>query len=128
MKISLTALVFVCTMQNIAAQTLYRAVVQDTDTKSPLAGATVRYFQKNKSLGVVTNNEGRFSIPIDGLDSVKISMVGYQSRLLIAPFTLSPEVVSLSAEAKEMKTVFVRSLLPKKLYAKPSKTSLPDYR
>lgn len=109
MKTILLLLVFLGFIKNLAAQSSFRAVIQDSESKAPLTGATVRYFRNDKSYGVITNNEGRFSIPGEGLDSVKVSMIGYKSLLLVPPFSSATRVIFLSAEAREMKAVVVRS-------------------
>ena len=57
--------------------------VTDTITGERLAGASISIFSRGKISGTVSNREGQFTLPVaTGIDSVKLSMVGYRSKTL----------------------------------------------
>lgn len=80
------------------------ALVIDAKTKEPIPFATVQFGKNN---GVITNDEGRFSLnpETNKIDSLQISSLGYHA----VKFALEelPVVINLQASNIELKDVFL---------------------
>ncbi len=102
----LTALIWVSISSIAKAQTITAKVV-DKKTNEPIPFATV---QQSENQGVITNEEGIFSITLDQatktIDSIYISSMGYEK---IAVFTQPPidSIVYMQPKAIELKSVFI---------------------
>lgn len=89
------------------AQTVVAAKVIDMDTKEPIPYLTVKYAEGK---GVITNEEGDFSITINEeikkTDSIQLSYMGY-GKMSFAIEDFNQPIIELKEEALELATVFV---------------------
>ena len=72
--------------QKVFSQDLVQGLVKDAGTGEPLSSATISFYNKGKNFGIITNQQGRFVINQKTPDSIRISMIGYQSKVLLPPF------------------------------------------
>lgn len=103
-------------------------ILLDAKTVEPVVFATVRI--KDKSLGVISNQDGGFKIPVrfgELGDSLVISSMGYQNlKLLISDLNLdrqnriflTPAVIELQEAVVIAKTNFRRNISPKSIVKK----------
>lgn len=85
--------------------------IVDALDKKPLAGAHI--FNMNKVRGIITNNDGTFSITAQVNDTIFISYVGFQSIKIkvINDFMKGNElVISLYEKAEQLAEVSVKSI------------------
>ena len=89
-------------------------IVQDARTQEPLAGASLTYYISSGVFGGISNSEGRFSInQAEKPDSLKISMIGYQSRLIPKDeLNLSSLSVTLEPQSAALHAVIVHPIDP----------------
>jgi len=91
---------------SVSGQTLSSRIV-DKKTNTPIPYATI---QISKEQGIISNEEGRFSIPLNKnttqQDSIFISSMGYD-RLSVAISTKLDSVIYLQPKAIELSGVFV---------------------
>ncbi len=89
-----------------SAQTITSKVV-DKKTNEPIPYATI---QLSENQGIITNEEGRFSITLDKnsseTDSIYISSMGYE-KMGIAINKTADSIIYLAPKAIELKSVFV---------------------
>ncbi len=90
----------------ISAQTITSKVV-DKKTNQPVPFATI---QVSENQGVITNEEGRFSINLEKAqsetDSIYISSMGYE-KVGIAVNTATDSIIYIQPKAIELKSVFI---------------------
>ncbi len=98
-------LVFLCTAIT-SAQTITSKVV-DKKTNEPIPYATV---QVSENQGIITNEEGRFSITLDNIskeiDSIYISSMGYE-KIGLAVENVTDSIIYIAPKAIALKSVFV---------------------
>lgn len=91
------------------AQTIFKGQVIDAATKEPLPYVNVGIV--GRSVGTVTDEEGRFQLPLEAeynKDSVKISMIGYNSRswsVYDLKYEIKDSVLRLTKSQHELKQV-----------------------
>ncbi|WP_266366540.1 TonB-dependent receptor [Tellurirhabdus rosea] len=86
-----------------AQSVTHRGVVLDGQSGEPIPAATVRL--KAQSVGTVTDAQGRFVLPgRQSTDSLEVSSVGYESRLVVSAEKL---VVSLPPRIEDLQPVVV---------------------
>ncbi|MFD0962450.1 carboxypeptidase-like regulatory domain-containing protein [Pseudofulvibacter geojedonensis] len=125
--------IFLCFLlagYTISAQTTIAAKVIDTDSKDPIPFLTVKYAEGK---GVVTNEEGDFSITINEdikeTDSIQLSYMGYGKKsFAIKGFNLS--TIELKEEALELATVFVtdKKLPPEEIIERVKNNLTRNYK
>ncbi|GAA0714796.1 hypothetical protein GCM10009430_08430 [Aquimarina litoralis] len=90
----------------LSAQTISSKVV-DKKTNEPIPYATI---ELAKNRGVITNEEGKFSITLDEklaqIDSIYISSMGYQ-KVGIALNAISDSIIYIEPKAIELSGVFI---------------------
>jgi len=79
------------------------AVVLDANSRQPIPYATIQY---GSNLGVITNDEGRFSIKKPNINAITVSSLGY-STLAIDVKDIKDETIYLAASNIELKNVFL---------------------
>jgi iron complex outermembrane recepter protein len=95
----LLPIVFVTISITLFGQRTITGYVYDTETKEPLAGATI--VVRSSHIGSATNANGYFSIQVPTLtDSLEISFIGYDRQSIVAntqklAISLSPSVSNL---------------------------------
>jgi hypothetical protein len=67
---------------------------------------------------MITNKEGRFYLESKELDSVRVSMIGYQSHLLLPPFDSSAKLILLNRVEMVLEPVVVAPLSAEQIIAK----------
>lgn len=97
MKKLLVIFLTVISFTRLSMAQAIEGLVKDAKTKAPLPYVNIGII--GKATGTVTDSEGRFNIIIgqaDANDSVKVSMIGYQSkRYSVADFRKEPEKIIL---------------------------------
>ncbi|MBW1294004.1 carboxypeptidase-like regulatory domain-containing protein [Aquimarina litoralis] len=90
----------------VSAQTITSTVV-DKKTNEPIPYATI---ELAKNRGVITNEEGKFSITLDEklakIDSIYISSMGYQ-KVGIALNSITDSIIYIEPKAIELSGVFI---------------------
>ena len=71
---------FSCLFLSVHAQ--WSAQVVDSKSAEPLAGASIILYSNGHISGLVANKEGKFSIVTRSYDSIRISMIGYHSKII----------------------------------------------
>jgi hypothetical protein len=87
--------------------------VSDGLTHEPLAGVSIMMYQPGHISGSISNADGKFSIrQPDKLDSVRLSMIGYKSRLFTPAelLTGSMLVVNLQPAPSDLPAIVVRPI------------------
>jgi len=91
---------------SIKAQTISAKVI-DKKTNQPIPYATI---QLGENQGVVTNEEGSFSITLDKvrtkIDSIYISSMGY-AAVGVSVQSITDSIIYIEPEAIELKSVFI---------------------
>lgn len=80
-----------------------RGTVVDEDTKSPIVGATIIIVDSDPLLGTVTDSEGKLKIekvPV-GRQDIKVSFIGYESKILSNQLIGSGKELILNVELAE---------------------------
>lgn len=85
MQVKKLILIFGLTIlsNTIDAQTVIKCLVLDTETKEPIAGATISDVRKEKFL-TVTNADGQFQLPKNDDVKIKITSFGYKPMVTVA--------------------------------------------
>lgn len=84
--------------------------VIDENTKSPIAYAAVKFDDFN---GVISNEEGYFTLNTENLDTVSITCLGYKSKVLsIGDIIANNNVISLEEAINELNTVYISNKRP----------------
>ncbi|MBS1597661.1 MAG: carboxypeptidase-like regulatory domain-containing protein [Bacteroidetes bacterium] len=86
---------------NLISQTIpfTNGIVTDLKTGEPLVGATVSLFNGEHFDGITTNKEGKFIFSGDKkYDSLKISMIGYQSKVFYLKEIINKNPISVKLE------------------------------
>ncbi|WP_405208765.1 carboxypeptidase-like regulatory domain-containing protein [Aquimarina sp. LLG6339-5] len=90
----------------LSAQTISSTII-DRKTNEPIPYATI---QLSKHKGIITNEEGKFSITLDEqlkkIDSIYISSMGYQ-KVGIALNTITDSIIYIEPKAIELSGVFI---------------------
>jgi hypothetical protein len=83
--------------------------VLDAATGEPLSSASIILFSSGKKTGLVANKEGVFSFTAT-YDSIRVSMVGYRSKTVIAKEFINKNYfeVRLESVAAELSEVIVK--------------------
>lgn len=103
----------ICISVTGVSQNLLKGIVQESETKTPVAGASV--FLSNTSIGTVTNNEGKFELALPaGRYNLVVSSIGYQtfSQVVITTAALAPLTIALQPKASELENVVVAPFEP----------------
>ncbi|MDY8137135.1 carboxypeptidase-like regulatory domain-containing protein [Aquimarina sp. 2201CG5-10] len=104
-QIYITALCFFMGSM-LTAQTISSKIV-DKKTNDPIPYATI---QLSENKGIITNEEGRFSLSLDekltDIDSIYISSMGYE-KIGIAVQNLTDSIIYIQPKAIELKGVFI---------------------
>jgi len=66
------------------AKSQWTGEVKDSRSGEVLPGASITTYSKGKVSGLIANKEGKFVIPAESFDSVKVSMIGYHSKIILA--------------------------------------------
>ena len=96
MRYIITALLFtVFTVTGFSQTAKIEGKITDSKTGQPLAGVSVSIAASNK--GVITNQDGHFIISISSVtpQSVRISSIGYKTKLIENIQTSAGQVISL---------------------------------
>ncbi len=98
---------FIClSSSGVSAQTITSKVV-DKKTGEPIPYATV---QISENQGIITNEEGSFSLNLDNslseIDSIYISSMGYE-KVGIAAQKTADSIIYIEPKAIELKSVFI---------------------
>ncbi|WP_117879859.1 carboxypeptidase-like regulatory domain-containing protein [Aureibaculum luteum] len=107
MKFIISIILFICTM-SLFAQNFAEGVIKDIETDEPIPYVNIGII--NKSIGTVTNFEGKFEFETKSNvfnDSIRLSSIGYKSKsILVRDFLkmlktnseilLYPDVTTLS--------------------------------
>ncbi|AWX43777.1 hypothetical protein HME9304_00768 [Flagellimonas maritima] len=106
LKPTVSSLFVMLFCQCLSAQTIASKII-DGKTKEPIPYATVQY---GENLGVITNEEGRFSFELEEsvqyLDSIYISSIGYAKTGF--PFQKSLDsIISITPKAIELSGVYL---------------------
>lgn len=104
--------------QKVFSQDLVQGLVKDAGTGEPLSSATISFYNKGKNFGIITNQQGRFVINQKTPDSIRISMIGYQSKVLLPPFESNNQTVLLARAIISMETVVVQPLSAEQIVQK----------
>jgi hypothetical protein len=84
--------------------------VVDENTKAPIAFAAVKIDDFN---GVISNEEGYFTLNPENLDVVSITCLGYKSKVLrIKDIIANNNVISLEEAINELNTVYISNKRP----------------
>ncbi|WP_108802754.1 carboxypeptidase-like regulatory domain-containing protein [Aquimarina sp. Aq107] len=90
----------------LSAQTISSTII-DKKTNEPIPYATI---QLSEHKGIITNEEGKFSITLDEqlkkIDSIYISSMGYQ-KVGIALNTITDSIIYIEPKAIELSGVFI---------------------
>ncbi|SEK73896.1 CarboxypepD_reg-like domain-containing protein [Aquimarina amphilecti] len=90
----------------LSAQTISSTII-DKKTNEPIPYATI---QLSEHKGIITNEEGKFSIALDEqlkqIDSIYISSMGYQ-KIGIALNTITDSIIYIEPKAIELSGVFI---------------------
>lgn len=106
LKYSLTTLLLFFISISVSAQTFTQTIrgkVVDTDSKSPLPGASIVVLNTDTFLGAATDNEGKFrldNVPV-GRTNIKISFIGYEDKVISNLILSSGKETVLQIELRE---------------------------
>lgn len=90
------------------SQVLVQGIVIDSETKKPLAGASV--FISNTSVGTVASADGSYELRIPpGTYEIVFSAVGYQTKVFSSSLIDSLNEVNLLPKIKELEDVVVKT-------------------
>ncbi len=105
-KVVTSIFLFFSAISLTTAQTITSKVV-DQKTNEPIPYATI---QIGENQGIITNEEGRFSLNIDqnlaDIDSIYISSMGYE-KVGVAINQATDSIIYIAPKAIELKSVFV---------------------
>lgn len=102
MKLLLTGIVICCFVIKSQAQHTFRAIIKSEEEKSPLAGATVIWKERNTA--AVSDSAGLVSIARipDGAQTFVISYVGFRERTISYTFPLAAQdIIEITLEKDE---------------------------
>ena len=109
MKYFLLAIVLFLNSALLISQNIVVKVV-DENTKAPIAFAAVKIDDFN---GVISNEEGFFTLNTENLDAVTITCLGYKSKVLsIDDIIASNNVIGLEEAINELNTVYISNKRP----------------
>lgn len=102
----LSTLFLLCTIPTFSQH--IKGQIIDTKTNEPIAFATVQYNDNN---GVVSNMEGFFNIPSDGLNPetiLSVSFMGYETqRMTIQSLKNQDHLIKLKEAVNQLNTVYL---------------------
>ncbi|OGU12983.1 MAG: hypothetical protein A2X61_15245 [Ignavibacteria bacterium GWB2_35_12] len=85
---------------------VFNGIVIDTETKKPIAGATLRVL--NTERGTYTSSSGKFRLPIPiGAKIIKVSSLGYETKFLGIEGKMDTLYIGLKPSSIKMKSVEV---------------------
>ncbi|MGC1630880.1 MAG: carboxypeptidase-like regulatory domain-containing protein [Gelidibacter sp.] len=109
--ILLSTLLLLCTNSTFSQQ--IKGQIVDAKTKEPIAFATVQF---NGNNGVVSNMEGFFTMPSEGLDFdsiLSVSFMGYETqRLTIQRLKDQSHILKLNESINQLNTVYLTNRVP----------------
>ena len=109
MKYFLLAIVLFLNSALLISQNIVVKVV-DENTKAPIAFAAVKIDDFN---GVISNEEGFFTLNTENLDAVTITCLGYKSKVLsIDDIIASNNVIGLEEAISELNPVYISNKRP----------------
>ncbi|HEX9828092.1 MAG TPA: carboxypeptidase-like regulatory domain-containing protein, partial [Flavobacteriaceae bacterium] len=109
MKYFLLAIVLFLNSALLISQNIVVKVV-DENTKAPIAFAAVKIDDFN---GVISNEEGFFTLNTENLDAVTITCLGYKSKVLsIDDIIVNNNVIALEEAINELNTVYISNKRP----------------
>src|SRR4051812_2631732 len=91
--------------------------VTDAASGERISNVTISYFIRGKKFGIIANAEGQFTIPQRNLDSIRLSSIGYESKLLLPPFHVD-KTITLSRAIVSLETVVVRPMSAEEILQK----------
>jgi hypothetical protein len=97
-----TILIFVL-VQAGYSQTLINGMVSDSATFQPLPNVNIQV--QSKTYGTVTDARGFFKIQVRSSDTLLLSMVGYNSRIIPVTSLKDSPVIYLREQARILKTI-----------------------
>jgi hypothetical protein len=107
--------------QKVYSQEFLQGLVKDAGTGEPLSNATISFYNNGRSFGMITNQKGQFVINQKTPDSIRISMIGYQSKLLLPPFESNNQTVLLLRAIISMETIVVQPIPAEQIVQKAIK-------
>ena len=126
MKGSPLFIIFFCFIGLLSKAQYIKGKVLDKTSDEPLAGVSITIYKKNSFSGLVSNKEGGFLLAfIDEVDSLKFSMIGYESVVLLrSEISISPLTIAMSIRAIQMGEVVINSMSAIDIVRKAIQSSL----
>lgn len=110
---SFLPVIFLLLCNSIIGQVIgdLHGIVLSRQSNEMLPGASITLYQGDKVSGLVANKEGRFVIAAGaGIDSLKVSMISYYSKTVLARQLNEPLLeIKLDVAASELQEVVVKS-------------------
>lgn len=101
-KTKLSLLLTCCISLHAEAQALFRSVLYDKMNIEPIGFATIKVL--NKPFGTFSSEEGKFEIEVSANDSLLITCIGYQTRIVYAT---ASDTIFLEPVVKELSPVVI---------------------
>lgn len=108
MKPPLLFLLFFSIAHCVTAQSFWSGKIIDKETKQPVSSATVLNTFRNHA--TLTDKTGRFSLPANSGDSIKISSMGYKKMLLVVTDANDKIELLLTPDVLQLNEVVVKGL------------------
>lgn len=123
---SLTFAACLLSTQNSTSQSLrFTAKVLNSSTKKPVPYATVQIL--NTYQGTSANEQGEFSLLIDKGDTLIISSIGFQSKVIFADLNNISIILNEEVKVLEDITVFAKNINAKKIVKKAFRSIKRNY-
>ena len=125
---SLYSLLLFCSISTFSQE--IKGQIVDAKTNEPIAFATIQY---NTNNGVVTNGEGFFNIPFDGLNpdsDLSVSFMGYETQsLTIQNLKNQNHLIKLREAINQLNTVYLTNRVPRvdSIMARVNKNLIKNY-
>lgn len=120
-----TFILTLITLNSFSQEKVINGEIKDAESKTHLQYANVGI--KNKSLGTVSNADGKFSLKVNELinenDSVSFSYIGYKTKTIsVSSLNLFNNIIELEPNIEQLKEVIVKFVKPKaKIFGRNSK-------
>ena len=125
---SLYSLLLFCSISTFSQE--IKGQIVDAKTNEPIAFATIQY---NTNNGVVTNGEGFFNIPFDGLNpdsDLSVSFMGYETQsLTVQNLKNQNHLIKLREAINQLNTVYLTNRVPRvdSIMARVNKNLIKNY-
>lgn len=109
-QICLWMIVSMFSISAVAQPGSFAGKLTDETTKEKIIAASVTIYRGGNTTGLVSNREGDFYIKdITGVDSLKISMISYENKIITArELKNSPAIITLKPVTKELMEVVLK--------------------